>query len=141
LLKKGAYSVSYKKLGRRIQRAREDAGLSQEQLARMLGCSQPTLSNYEKGKSRVYLAQLQRFAELLNKPASFFLEAMEPTNTDDEPFDEAEDSITSEPLPDSDSYIEDVVKLLRELPRENRRMVYEYALWQQYKLGRNTIKW
>lgn len=133
--------MSYKKLGRRIQRAREDAGLSQEQLARMLGCSQPTLSNYEKGKSRVYLAQLQRFAELLNKPASFFLEAMEPTNTDDEPFDEEEGTVASEPEPDSDSDIEDIVKLLRELPRENRRTVYEYVLWQQYKLGRNTAKW
>jgi transcriptional regulator with XRE-family HTH domain len=72
-------AVSYKKLGKRIQHAREEAGLSQEQLAAILGCSQPTLSNYEKGKSRIYLTQLQKVSEILNRPVQYFLEAMEPS--------------------------------------------------------------
>ncbi|MGB4507738.1 MAG: helix-turn-helix transcriptional regulator [Syntrophomonadaceae bacterium] len=36
-----------KDIGRKLQQAREEAGLSQEQLASMLGCAQSTLSNYE----------------------------------------------------------------------------------------------
>ena len=55
--------------------------MNQEQLAGILGCSQPTLSNYEKGKSRIYLAQLQKVADALNKH-NLFLEAMEPAEAE-----------------------------------------------------------
>ncbi|MGE5371261.1 MAG: helix-turn-helix domain-containing protein [Solirubrobacterales bacterium] len=132
--------MSYKKLGQRIQQAREEAGFSQEQLAKMLGCSQPTLSNYEKGKSRLYLAQLQKFAELLDKPASYFLEAMEPDYVEI-------DALAPEPIQfvaggdavvNVNQDILEIVKVLKELPRESRKSVYDYALWQQYRLGRNN---
>lgn len=130
--------MSYKKLGKRIQLAREDAGLNQEQLARMLGCSQPTLSNYEKGKSRVYLAQLQKLAELLNKPASYFLEAMEPADSETETSWSSDALLSSDRvLVNTDSDILDIIKILKELPRENRRTVYEFVLWQQSRAGRN----
>lgn len=65
--------MSYKSIGKQLQLAREQAGYSQEQLAVKIGCSQSTLSNYEKGKRRIYLAQLENIAELLNKPIEFFL--------------------------------------------------------------------
>ncbi len=55
--------MGYKSIGKRLQMAREDAGYSQEQLAALIGCSQSTLSNYEKGKRRIYLAQLEKIAK------------------------------------------------------------------------------
>lgn len=65
--------MGYKSIGKRLQMAREEAGFNQEQLAARIGCSQSTLSNYEKGKRRVYLAQLEKIARVLNKPIEYFL--------------------------------------------------------------------
>lgn len=69
--------MSYKSIGRQLQLAREQAGWSQEQMAAKIGCSQSTLSNYEKGKRRIYLAQLEKIAEILNRPVEFFLRPAE----------------------------------------------------------------
>lgn len=66
--------MSYKDIGLKIQIAREEKGLSQEQLARALGCSQPALSNYEKGKRRLYLSHLEKLSEVLEKPPEYFME-------------------------------------------------------------------
>ncbi|MGE5390973.1 MAG: helix-turn-helix domain-containing protein [Deltaproteobacteria bacterium] len=66
--------MSFKDIGLKIQIAREEKGLSQEQLARALGCSQPALSNYEKGKRRLYLSHLEKLSEVLEKPPEYFME-------------------------------------------------------------------
>jgi transcriptional regulator with XRE-family HTH domain len=131
-------AVSYKKLGKRIQHAREEAGLSQEQLAAMLGCSQPTLSNYEKGKSRIYLTQLQKVSEILNRPAQFFLEAMEPTEEERiKPYSiEFSRPYQEDGTVQMDKDISDIVKVLYELPPEARRIVYEFAQWEYHKTRR-----
>lgn len=130
--------MSYKRLGKRIQLAREEAGLSQEQLAAMLGCSQPTLSNYEKGKSRIYLTQLQKVSEILNHPAQYFLEAMEPIEDErDKPVAAATAIPNMEGAPiHLDKDILDILKVLRELPPETRRVVYEFVQWEYHKSRR-----
>lgn len=66
--------MSFKDIGLKIQIAREEKGMSQEQLARALGCSQPALSNYEKGKRRLYLSHLEKLSEVLGKPPEYFME-------------------------------------------------------------------
>ena len=66
--------MSFKEIGSKIQQAREAKGLSQKQLARLVGCSQSALSNYEKGKRRLYLSQLEAIAEALNMPLDYFVE-------------------------------------------------------------------
>jgi transcriptional regulator with XRE-family HTH domain len=58
----------------RIQQAREELGITQQELARRLGCTQAALSNYELGKRRLYLANLERIAGALGKPLSYFTE-------------------------------------------------------------------
>lgn len=63
-----------KDLGQKIQRAREEKNISQEELAQAIGCSQSTLSNYEKGKRHIYLAQLERLSVTLEKPLDYFVE-------------------------------------------------------------------
>ena len=61
-------------IGIRIQQAREELGITQQELAAKLGCTQAALSNYELGKRRLYLANLERIASALGKPLSFFME-------------------------------------------------------------------
>ena len=61
-------------IGMRIQHAREELGITQQELAAKLGCTQAALSNYELGKRRLYLANLERIADALGKPISYFTE-------------------------------------------------------------------
>jgi transcriptional regulator with XRE-family HTH domain len=131
-------AVSYKKLVKRIQHAREEAGLSQEQLAAILGCSQPTLSNYEKGKSRIYLTQLQKVSEILNRPVQYFLEAMEPSEEERGQAYAAEisRSYLEEASSHMDKDILSILKILQELSPEARRTVYEFAQWEYHKSRR-----
>lgn len=68
--------MSFKDIGLKIQLAREEKGLSQEQLARAMGCSQSALSNYEKGKRRLYLSQLEIMSRVLDKPLEYFVESI-----------------------------------------------------------------
>ncbi|GEM_PF-208510 len=61
-----------KYIGRQIQRAREEAGLSQGELAARIGCTQSALSNYELGKRKLSLINLVQIARALNKPLRYF---------------------------------------------------------------------
>jgi transcriptional regulator with XRE-family HTH domain len=46
----------------RLRRARENAGLSQGQVARLFGIHRPTISEIEAGRRRVSADELARFA-------------------------------------------------------------------------------
>jgi len=72
----------YRSIGMRIQQARQELGLTQQELASRLHCTQAALSNYELGKRRLYFASLEQIAEILGKPMSYFLESL--TSTDEE---------------------------------------------------------
>jgi transcriptional regulator with XRE-family HTH domain len=61
-------------IGARIQQAREELGITQQELAARLGCTQAALSNYELGKRRLYLVNLEKIASILRKPLSYFTE-------------------------------------------------------------------
>ena len=61
-------------IGARIQQAREELGMTQQELAARLGCTQAALSNYELGKRRLYLANLEKIASVLRKRLSYFTE-------------------------------------------------------------------
>jgi len=111
----------YKDIGRKIQKAREELGLSQEDLASRLGYTQAALSNYELGKRRLYLANIEQIARELNKPLSFFFEeSPAPANAEQgEPQDES---------------ISEIIKLLSELPTEERKYLLEYIQWRRDRL-------
>ena len=66
--------MNLKELGNKIQIAREEKNMSQEELALAIGCSQSALSNYEKGKRHIYLAQLEKLSTALEKPLDYFVE-------------------------------------------------------------------
>ena len=66
--------MNLKELGVKIQIAREEQNMSQEELARAIGCSQSALSNYEKGKRHIYLEQLEKLSAVLHKPLDYFVD-------------------------------------------------------------------
>lgn len=68
--------MNAKELGAKIQLAREEHNMSQEELAQAIGCSQSALSNYEKGKRHIYLKQLEKLSTILNKPLDYFVDSM-----------------------------------------------------------------
>jgi len=73
----------YRSIGLRIQQAREELGLTQQELASRLGLTQAALSNYELGKRRLYLANLEQIASVLGKPLSYFTEPSAGTDETD----------------------------------------------------------
>lgn len=67
-------------IGRRLQRARLAAGLSQANVASTLGIPRPAVSLIESGRRSVSSVELAKLARLYGKPASSFL-----FDPDDEP--------------------------------------------------------
>ncbi len=111
----------YKDIGKKIQKAREDSGLSQEELAARLGVSQAALSNYELGKRRLYLANIQHIADVLKKPLNYFL---------DGPPGRADTREQQSP----DPIIDKIIQLVKDLPQDERDHIIEYIQWRKDRL-------
>ena len=62
------------RLAARLRLAREQAGLSQGQVARILGKHRPTISEIEAGRRRVSAEEISSFAEIYEVSASWLLE-------------------------------------------------------------------
>ncbi|OUM99702.1 MAG: hypothetical protein BAA04_00570 [Firmicutes bacterium ZCTH02-B6] len=60
-------------LGERIRRTRVELGISGTKLAKMIGKSQPYISDLERGQRTPSLRTLQALADALGKPVTFFL--------------------------------------------------------------------
>ena len=72
---KGAF---YKELGLKLRDARKTAGVSQEQLAKGVGLSRPSIVNIEKGRQPVYIHSLLEIANALGTT----LDALLPTSAE-----------------------------------------------------------
>ena len=59
-------------IGRRIRQARQEAGLSQQELARLLGISQRAVS-YAERQPWLKHSTLERYAQALGRPLTYFL--------------------------------------------------------------------
>lgn len=68
----------YREIGRRIRQARETAGLTQEDLGRVLGVSGVAVGHYERGARAVGIADLERIAAHLRRPMTWFLHTPRP---------------------------------------------------------------
>lgn len=66
--------MAFKNIGQKIQAAREEKGMTQVDLAGALGITQAALSNYELGKRRLYIHQIEAIAGVLDKSISYFIE-------------------------------------------------------------------
>jgi transcriptional regulator with XRE-family HTH domain len=111
----------YQKIGKMIQKAREEAGLSQEELASRLGLTQAAFSNYELGKRRLYLKNIEQIAKELNKPLSYFIS--------DTPMETGSQREIS-----GDGVIAEINRLLLELPPDEQKYILEYIQWRKEHL-------
>lgn len=62
------------KIGKRIKQARETAGITQEQLSSLLGCTPQHVSALERGVKQPSLETLVSIANLLNASSDFLLQ-------------------------------------------------------------------
>jgi len=67
-------SSEYATFLRRLRRAREDAGLSQTEVARRLGKPQSYVSKCESGERRVDVIELLAFGRIYGVPIGAFIE-------------------------------------------------------------------
>ena len=63
-----------KKIGAKIRSAREDVGLTQTDVADLLGIQQTALAAIENGRNALRIEHLMKLPEILGKPVSYFLE-------------------------------------------------------------------
>ena len=56
-----------------LRKARKEAGLTQEQVAKKLKRPQSHVSNVESGQQRVDVVELQTFAKMYNKDIAYFI--------------------------------------------------------------------
>jgi transcriptional regulator with XRE-family HTH domain len=64
--------------GDRLRRAREYVGLSQDDVASVLGVSRPSVSNIELGSRKVEALELSKLARLYRRTLDYLLTGVEP---------------------------------------------------------------
>ena len=67
------YSKEHHYTVAQIKKAREEAGLDQVMVAKMLGRTQSYISKIESGQRRIDVIVLQEFARIYKKPVEWFL--------------------------------------------------------------------
>jgi transcriptional regulator with XRE-family HTH domain len=77
--------VKAEELGERLKLAREQAGMTQGQLALAVDYDQRSISQWERGIRKIPAVDIPIFASVLNVPIAFFFEGqLEPSDIDDE---------------------------------------------------------
>jgi len=72
-MNKTIYTKSHKYLVKQLIRARKEAGLRQEDVAKKLARTQSYISKIEAGQCRIDVVQLKEFAEIYKKRLDFFI--------------------------------------------------------------------
>ena len=72
-MEKTIHSAGYALLLRRLLKARKDAVLTQEQLAKRLGLTQSTVSKCERGERRIDVIELRAWCAALRIPFPAFI--------------------------------------------------------------------
>lgn len=72
-MKKSIHTKEYAVFVEQLWKARQEAGLTQVQVAKKLKRPQSHISNIESGQQRVDVVELQRFAKMYGKDINYFL--------------------------------------------------------------------
>lgn len=67
-------TAAYQRFLRQLRKAREQAGLTQRDVARALGKPPSFVAKCENGERRVDVVELLRFARTYRKPLAFFVD-------------------------------------------------------------------
>jgi len=105
----------YKLIGKRIRQAREERGMNQAELAEAIGFSAPSVTYFETGKRRISIEDLEKVAEVLHKPITYFI-SREPL--DERTQAELQKASTIEEIKDMPKKIEDEEKQIEKKVEE-----------------------
>ena len=72
-MSKAIYSKDHKYIVEQLKKARQEAGLEQEQVAKLLGRTQSHISKIEAGQRRIDVVALKEFARIYKKSIDYFL--------------------------------------------------------------------
>lgn len=72
-MKKTIYTKEHEYMVKQLIRARKEAGLKQEKIAKLVGRTQSYISKIESGQRRIDFLQLKDFAKIYKKRIEFFL--------------------------------------------------------------------
>ena len=72
-MEKTVYSKEHRFLIEQLKQARKEAGLDQDEVAKLLKRTQSYISKIESGQRRIDVVQLKRFATIYKKKLSFFI--------------------------------------------------------------------
>lgn len=70
---KSIFTKDHKALIEKLKKAREDNGLDQAEVAKLLGKTQSHVSKVEAGQRRIDIVTLKEFARIYKKPVDYFL--------------------------------------------------------------------
>ena len=70
---KAIYSKDHKYIVEQLKRARQEAGLGQIEVAKLLGKTQSHVSKVEAGQRRIDIIALKELARIYKKPMDYFL--------------------------------------------------------------------
>jgi DNA-binding transcriptional regulator YiaG len=70
---KAIYSKDHKYIVEQLKRARQEAGLDQIEVAKLLGKTQSHVSKVEAGQRRIDIVALKELARIYKKPMDYFL--------------------------------------------------------------------
>lgn len=65
--------IDFVRVGQRIKIARQEKGLNQAELGRLVGCSNNHMSHVEIGQTKVSLSMLLKISSVLEKDLNYFL--------------------------------------------------------------------
>ncbi len=72
-MSKVIYSKDHKYTVGQLKKARQEAGLNQAEVARLLGKTQSHVSKVESGQRRIDIVSLKKFAKIYKKKIDYFL--------------------------------------------------------------------
>lgn len=72
-MSKAIYSKDHKYIVEQLKKARQEAGLDQAEVAKLLGKTQSHVSKVEAGQRRIDIVALKEFAKVYKKDINFFL--------------------------------------------------------------------
>jgi len=72
-MNKVIYSKGHACIVEQLKRAREEAGLGQQEVAKLIGSTQSHISKVETSQRRIDVIMLKKFAQIYRKPISYFL--------------------------------------------------------------------